>query len=64
MAKEKLTLKDLQVTSIVASLEEQQLHDIKGGYVIKGKRFTYRSRWTAVDTRVEIHNIASAQNQG
>lgn len=65
MAKEKFTLQDLKVTSFVTQLEEQQMTDLKGGYIIKGKQYTYRSRWTSVDTRVEISaSIVGGHNLG
>ena len=51
MAKEKLNLSDLKVQSFVTTLDESQMNRLKGGYMIKGRRFTYRTRWTAVDIR-------------
>ena len=54
MAKEKLTLEQLKVESFVTKLDDQHMNDLKGGYFIVGRRFTYRSRWTSVDTRVDI----------
>lgn len=51
MAKEKLNLSDLKVQSFVTTLDESQMNRLKGGYTIKGRRFTYRTRWTAVDIR-------------
>ena len=51
MAKEKLKLSDLKVQSFVTALDEGQMNRLKGGHVIKGRRFNYRTRWTAVDTR-------------
>ncbi len=52
MAKSKLSLTDLQVKSFVTALDEEQMHRVKGGfYIIRGRRFTYRTRWTSVDTR-------------
>ncbi len=54
MAKEKFTLTELQVQSFVTSLGQEEMSQVKGGYmVIKGRRFTYRTRWTSVDTRVD-----------
>ena len=53
MAKEKFTLKELEVKSFVSSLENDSLKELKGGYQFKGRRYTYRVRWTSVDTRVE-----------
>ncbi len=54
MAKEKLKLSDLKVQSFVTTLDEDQLNRLKGGQVIKGRRFNYRTRWTAVDTRTDV----------
>ena len=51
MAKEKLKLSDLKVQSFVTALDEGEMTRLKGGYIIKGRRFNYRTRWTAVDTR-------------
>jgi hypothetical protein len=59
MAKEKFTLQDLKVTSFVTTLQEQELNDLKGGYIIQGRRYTYRSRWTSVDTRVEMQDSSN-----
>jgi len=54
MEKEKLTLSDLKVQSFVTSLEEGEMNRLKGGATIKGRRFNYRTRWTAVDTRSDV----------
>lgn len=52
MAKSKLSLTDLQIKSFVTTLDEAQMNHVKGGaYVVRGRRFTYRTRWTSVDTR-------------
>jgi hypothetical protein len=52
MAKSKLTLSELKVKSFVTTLDEAQMNQLKGGfYIIKGRRFSYRTRWTSVDTR-------------
>lgn len=52
MAKSKLTLSELQVKSFVTTLDEAQMNHLKGGfYVIRGRRFSYKTRWTSVDTR-------------
>ena len=54
MAKEKFTLTELQVKSFVTSLDQEEMNQVKGGYMtIKGRRFSYRTRWTSVDTRVD-----------
>lgn len=53
MAQAKFTLDDLKVNSFVTTLDEAQLQQVKGGsIVIKGRRFSYTTRWTSVDTRV------------
>jgi hypothetical protein len=54
MAKEKLKLSDLKVQSFVTTLDEGQMNRLKGGNIIKGRRFNYRTRWTAVDTRSDM----------
>lgn len=65
MAKDKLKLSDLKVQSFVTSLDEAQMNRLKGGYVIKGRRFSYRTRWTAVDTRSdEVTSAISGISQG
>jgi hypothetical protein len=52
MAKSKLSLTDLKIKSFVTTLDETEMNHIKGGfYIIRGRRFTYRTRWTSVDTR-------------
>jgi len=52
MAKSKLSLTDLKIKSFVTTLDEEQMTHVKGGfYIIRGRRFTYRTRWTSVDTR-------------
>jgi hypothetical protein len=52
MAKSKLSLTDLKIKSFVTRLDETEMNHIKGGfYIIRGRRFTYRTRWTSVDTR-------------
>ncbi|GAB4496272.1 MAG: hypothetical protein OHK0019_27670 [Saprospiraceae bacterium] len=62
MAKEKLKLSDLKVQSFVTSLEEDEMNRLKGGATIKGRRFNYRTRWTAVDTRSDVSIDLSAHN--
>lgn len=55
MAKEKLTLQDLQIQSIVTSLEAGEMQQVKGGYtVVRGRNRPNRVRWTSVDTRADI----------
>ena len=51
MAKEKLKLSDLKVQSFVTALDEGEMTRLKGGDILNGRRFNYRTRWTAVDTR-------------
>jgi hypothetical protein len=52
MSKKTSTLDDLKVKSFVTKLEPEQMNQVKGGYyTVKGRRFTYRTRWTAVDIR-------------
>ena len=54
MGKEKSTLADLQVQSFITSLDQSEMNQVKGGYmVVKGRRVSYRTRWTAVDTRAD-----------
>ena len=54
MAKEQRSLEDLKVQSLVTSLDEGQMTQLKGGTApVIGRRFTYRTRWTAVDVRSE-----------
>jgi hypothetical protein len=60
MAKEKLTLSDLKVQSFVTTLEHEQLNQVKGGYmIVKGRRYTYRSRWTFIDTRSDVNDMGN-----
>lgn len=60
MAKEKLTLSDLKVQSFVTTLEHDQLNQVKGGYmIVKGRRYTYRSRWTFIDTRSDVNDMGN-----
>lgn len=54
MAKEKLKLSDLKVQSFVTTLDEGDMNRLKGGQIIKGRRYNYRTRWTAVDTRSDV----------
>lgn len=67
MAKEKLTLNDLQVQSFVTPLSTEQMNNTKGGiYTIRGRRYNYRVRWTAIDTRSDVNGTESVHgsNQG
>lgn len=54
MKKQKISLDDIKVESFVTKLDEKDMNKIKGGYMkVRGHRFTYRTRWTMVDTRTE-----------
>lgn len=54
MKKEKFTLDTLKVQSFVTTLEEAQMGHVKGGQVaVKGRHYTYHTRWTSVDTRAD-----------
>ncbi len=60
MGKEKFTLADLQVQSFITSLDQNEMSQVKGGYmIVKGRRFTYRTRWTSVDTRADTSMMAA-----
>ncbi len=59
MAKSTLTLTDLQVKSFVTTLDEEQMGRVKGGhYIVRGRRYAYRTRWTTVDTRSDERDEA------
>ncbi|MEO6760539.1 MAG: pinensin family lanthipeptide [Saprospiraceae bacterium] len=61
MAKEKFTLTELKVQSFITSLDPGEMAQLKGGYMtIKGRRAGYRTRWTGVDTRVQMVSSLSA----
>jgi hypothetical protein len=52
MAKEKLTLQDLKIESSITTLGDEQMTQLKGGYyIVRGRVFTYTSRWTTIDIR-------------
>jgi hypothetical protein len=52
MAKEKLTLDELKVQSFATALTNEQMTNTKGGiYSIKGRKYDYNVRWTAIDIR-------------
>lgn len=54
MKKKKISLETLQVKSLVTKLDEKEMDKLKGGFMkVRGQRFTYNTRWTAVDTRSE-----------
>ena len=58
MAKEKLTLDELKVQSFVTTLTPEQMNNTKGGiYIIKGRKFDYRVRWTSLDTRAAQEGV-------
>jgi hypothetical protein len=55
MAKEKLTLSELQVQGSLTTLQPEDMNQLKGGYVaVKTRRYTYRTRWTMVDIRTDV----------
>lgn len=58
MKKDKITLTDLKIQSIVTSLGDRQMKEIKGGTTaVRGRRHSYSTRWTSVDTRIEpVHD--------
>lgn len=66
MAKEKLTLEELKVQSFITSLGDEQMNRIKGGFtIIKGRRSTFRTRWTSVDIRAEAsEHLGMDPNKG
>jgi hypothetical protein len=54
MAKKKITLEALRVESFATELDQEQLGQVRGGQLyIFGSRYTYRTRWTSVDTRTD-----------
>lgn len=64
MAKDKITLSELKINSFVTTLDEAQMNQVKGGiYIIYGRRFTYRTRWTTVDTRGDEGPLAGSMNR-
>jgi hypothetical protein len=64
MAKEKYTLDNIKVESFATTLDENQLGAVKGGYTIRGRQYVYRSRWTSVDTRVEVERALDTPTPG
>lgn len=59
MEKKKSTLQELQVESFVTTLPKDELSEFKGGTMsIRGTRYNYRVRWTSVDTRAGMENVA------
>jgi hypothetical protein len=66
MSKEKLNLTDFQIQSFVTSLDQNQLEQTKGGLQlnIQGKKTSYPTRWTSVDTRIDIVEGKSAPLKG
>ena len=60
MAKSKLKLSDIKVSSFVTTLDEANMQHVKGGfYLIRGRRYTYRTRWTSVDTRSDETELST-----
>ncbi|MCC6463095.1 MAG: hypothetical protein IT260_21675 [Saprospiraceae bacterium] len=38
----------------MTTLDEGKMNQVKGGiYIVRGRQFTYRTRWTSVDTRAD-----------
>ena len=65
MGKEKFTLADLQVQSFITSLDQTEMNQVKGGFMtVKGRRTSYRTRWTAVDTRADVVQSLSGPAHG
>lgn len=63
MTKKTLTLDELKVQSFATTLSGEQMNQVKGGiYTIRGRRFNYRNRWTALETRVEFDEALSQAN--
>ncbi len=63
MAKKKFTLTDLKVNSFITTLENGQMNRIKGGiYVVHGRKYTYRTRWTTIDTRSDVSDTQNIGN--
>ena len=65
MAKEKLTLEELKVQSFITALGDDQMNQVKGGFtIVKGRRSTFRTRWTSVDIRAEhFENLMPGPNK-
>lgn len=60
MKKQKLTLDDLKVQSLVTSLDGNEMNQVKGGAApVRGRMYTYRTRWTAVDVRSDFRAAAT-----
>lgn len=63
MTKEKLTLNELKVQSFVTTLDEAKMNQVKGGiFIVRGRQFTYRTRWTSVDTRADHEHEVMEKN--
>jgi hypothetical protein len=46
------------VQSFVTTLTPEQMNNTKGGiYIIKGRKFDYRVRWTSLDTRAAQEGV-------
>lgn len=64
MKKEKLTLDDLKVQSLVTSLDGEEMNQLKGGAApVRGRLYTYRTRWTAVDVRSEFRSSVTLSRE-
>ncbi len=58
--KDKRSLSELQISSFATSMEREDMEQVKGGaMLVRGRRFTFRVRWTTVDTRVETGDKAN-----
>ncbi len=54
MSKKKSTLAQLRISSFATDLDRKDLEQVKGGAAfVRGRRFTFRVRWTTVDTRTQ-----------
>ncbi|MFN4080473.1 MAG: hypothetical protein ACK4NS_06200 [Saprospiraceae bacterium] len=61
MSKKVPTLDEIKLKGFATVLDADLQQHIKGGYVtVKGKRFTYRTRWTSVDTRAELSEFSGS----
>lgn len=58
MKKEKITLNQLKIETTLTSLNDRQMKEVKGGATsVRGRRHTYTTRWTSVDTRIDpVHD--------
>lgn len=60
MAKEKRSIGELKVESFLTTLDADKMNMVRGGaMLIRGRQYTYRTRWTLVDTRSDATVEAS-----